>query len=204
MSPAECDQVIKALGLRVPSYETDGTTPVKNERFLADTPFEQELRNTLNAHADDIEQRYGATITGIDRPLFVQHFENPKKAAVPHGCENSKFLRKAWVKSKDVDVVAYVWLKDYNSGVPLDPRFETYGGKLEFPAHNFSVLPKRGTCVIFPAGPHFITAVSHVFVGSAEYIKFALKLQIDTETGRVAWYYDPAQYPGTYVDWFNS
>lgn len=108
------------------------------------------------------------------------------------------------MKSKDVDVVAYVWLKDYNSGVPLDPRFETYGGKLEFPAHNFSVLPKRGTCVIFPAGPHFITAVSHVFVGSAEYIKFALKLQIDTETGRVAWYYDPAQYPGTYVDWFNS
>lgn len=204
MSPTTCEKLIKSLGVAAPTLEIDGETPIKNERFLADTEFDTILRSALSDHADDIEDRYGAVITGIDRPLFIQHFENPKKAAVPHGCESAKFMRRAWVKTKDVDVVAYVWLKDYNSGVPLDPRFEVYGGKLEFPAHNFSVLPKRGTCVVFPAGPHFITAVSHVFVGSCEYVKFALKLQINTETGEVAWHYNPQNFPGTYVDWFKQ
>lgn len=205
ISPALCDQIIAELGVSEPSFEIDEETPIKNERLLQGTRFDDILRDRLSEHADAIERRYGGTITGLDQPRFVQHFENPKAPAVAHGCEAAKFLRKKWVKVKDVDIVGYIWLKDYNAGVPLDPAFEVYGGKLEFPApgFNFSILPKRGTCVIYPAGPHFITAISHILVGSSEYLKFAMKLMVNTETGEAAWFYQPANFPGTFQQWFN-
>ena len=203
ISPAICDQIISELGLAAPTYEVDEITPIKNERFLSGTRFDKVLQDRLSEHADAIERRYRGTISGIDQPRFVQHFEDPKNPAVPHGCESAKFLRKKWVKVKDVDIVGYVWLKDYNAGVPLDPSFEVYGGKLEFPAFNFSLLPKRGTCMIFPAGPHFISAISHVLVGSTEYIKFSLKLAVETETGEAMWFYQPQNFPGSYQQWFN-
>lgn len=203
LSPLECDQAIKELGLKAPTFEVDEKTPIKNERLLTGTHFDTVIRNYLSDHADDIERRYQGNIVGIDQPRFVQHFEDPKNPAVPHGCESAKFLRKKWVKVKDVDIVGYIWLKDYNDGIPLDPSFEMYGAKLEFPAFNFSILPKRGDCIIFPAGPHFISAISHVLVGSAEYFKFAFKLAVDTENGEAMWFYQPQNFPGSYQQWFN-
>jgi hypothetical protein len=133
--------------------------------------------------------------------VFSQYFENPKDPCELHGCENAKFLRKKWVKTKDVDLVGYLWLKDYGGGVPLDPRIEVYGGKLEFPAYNFSLVPQRGTLILFPAGPHFITAISPILVGSLEQVKITVKLK--TDDGGL-WLYDPKNFPGTYQEWFSE
>lgn len=105
------------------------------------------------------------------------------------------------MKVKDVDLVGYVWLKDFNGGIPLDPRFEVYGGKLEFPAYDFSLMPQRGTLVLYPAGPHFITAVSPILVGSLEQVKVTVKLK--ARDGAV-FIYQPSNFPGTFQEWFSE
>jgi hypothetical protein len=182
----------------VPSVDSDGR-PLKNERFLKDPVQGAPIINAMSELVPAIEERYAGKIKGVEVPVFQQYFENPNLPAEPHGCENAKFLRKKWVKSKDVDLVGFIWLKDFNSGVPLDPRFEVYGGKLEFPAYNFSLVPQRGTLVLYPAGPHFITAISPILVGSLEQVKVTVKL---VEADGSHWFYQPANFPGTYQEWF--
>jgi hypothetical protein len=199
ISPANCERIIAEYGIKVPSIAEDGR-PVKNERIVSEEPLIELLQQALLEHGGDIQSRFRGIIKGMDKPRFQQYFEDPKHPCEVHGCENSKFLRKKWVKVKDVDLVCYLWLKDFGGGVPLDPRHEVYGGKLEFPAYNFSLVPQRGTLVIFPAGPHFITAVSPVLVGSLEQLKFSLKL--NTADGGM-WLYQPDGFPGSYTDWFE-
>lgn len=199
ISPANCERIIAEYGITVPSITEDGC-PLKNERIISDVELISLLQNNILEHGEDIQTRYTALIKGMDKPRFQQYFEDPKHACELHGCDNSKFVRKKWVKVRDVDIVAYVWLKDFGGGVPLDPRHEVYGGKLEFPAYNFSLVPQRGTMVMFPAGPHFISAISPVLVGSLEQLKFSLKL---TAADSSLYFYQPFNFPGTYQDWFE-
>ena len=200
VSPAKCEAITAELGIKVPSVDEKGK-PLKNERIVASADLIEYLHEALQPSVSEMEERYGASIRGLERPLFQQYFENPADPCEVHGCENARYVRKKWVKVKDIDLVGYLWLKDFNSRVPLDPRFEVYGGKLEFPAYDFSLVPARGTMVWFPAGPHFITAVSPVLVGSLEVIKLTLKLHTTDET---PWLYQPARFPGTYQQWFSS
>jgi len=200
LSPAKCEQLVAQLGLRVPSLDEAGK-PLKHERILADADVFSPIGDALQERSAEIASRYSADIKGVEKPVFQQYFENPAVPCELHGCENSKFLRKKWVKHKDVDLVGFIWLKDFNGGVPLDPRFEVYGGKLEFPAYNFSLVPQRGTLVLYPAGPHFITAISPILVGSLEHIKVTIKLVAE---GGGAWSYKPANFPGTYQEWFSE
>jgi hypothetical protein len=102
---------------------------------------------------------------------------------------------------KDVDLVGFVWLKDYNENVPLDPRHEVFGGKLEFPAFNFSLVPQRGTLVMFPAGPHFITVISPILLSDLYQIK--LTVCINQKNGG-RWLYQPSNHPGKWQDWFSG
>jgi len=199
ISPANCERLIKEFGILTPSIAEDGR-PIKNERILKDADVTSLIQQAILEAGHDIQDRYNGKIIGMETPHFQQYFEDPKHPCEPHGCENSLHKRKNWVKVKDVDLVGYIWLKDYGNGVPLDPRSEVYGGKLEFPMYNFSLVPQRGTMVMFPAGPHFITAVSPVLVGSLEVIKFSIKLTTN-EDG--IWLYQPAQFPGSYANWFE-
>lgn len=198
LSPLNCERIIAELGITVPSIDEDGR-PLKHERFIKDSELSNLLRDRLGEHVPAIQARYQALVKGMETPLFQQYFEDPKHPCELHGCENAKYVRKKWVKVKDIDLVGYAWLKDYGSGVPLDPRHETYGGKLEFPAYNFSLLPQRGTLVLFPAGPHFITAISPVLVGSLEQIKITIKLTTQDDG---LYLYQPADFPGDYTSWF--
>lgn len=200
ISPANCERIIAEFGISEPSIDEDGH-PIKNERLIKDPALSRLIQDAVLEHGQDIQDRYTGIIKGMEVPRFIQYFENPKKPCEPHGCENAKHSRKKWVKTKDVDLVGYVWLKDYGSGVPLDPRFEVYGGKLEYPSYNFSLVPQRGTLALFPAGPHFITAISPVLVGSLEIIKFGIKLTADEDGG--IWLYQPENFPGTYQEWFE-
>jgi hypothetical protein len=199
ISPANCEKIIATLGIAQPSLAEDGR-PLKNERLVKDADLVQLIQQAILANGKDIQDRFNGIIKGMETPHFQQYFEDAKHPCEAHSCENSSYLRKKWVKTKDIDLVGYLWLKDYGSGVPLDPRVEVYGGKLEFPAYNFSLVPQRGTMVMFPAGPHFITAVSPVMVGSLEQIKFTIKL---TTTNDGIWLYQPSNFGGTYTDWFN-
>lgn len=200
VSPAKCELIIGQLGIRQPSIGEDGK-PLKHERLVKDAELVTFIQDAIQPSLGQMEERYDAAIKNFETPLFQQYFESPGSPAEIHGCENARFLRKKWVKVKDIDLVGYLWLKDYNSGVPLDPRFEVYGGKLEFPAYDFSLVPQRGTMVFFPGGPHFITATSPVLVGTLEVIKVGIKLHLpDGEP----WLYQPQAYPGSYQEWFAA
>jgi len=183
---------MKGLALSYPQRDANGT-PLKYERFVP-ADMGGAVLSEFDAISPLVEQRYGAPVNGEPTLIFQQYWENPKVPAEGLGCENSKFSRKKWTKVKDVDLVGFLWLKSYHDAVPLDPRIEVYGGKIEFPTYNFSLTPVAGTLVIFPATPHFVTATSHVMLGSLEQIKFNIKLS--------NWAYNPSNFPGTYKDWF--
>jgi len=198
ISPSLCEKLISELGIKSPSHGEDGS-PLKSERILIDIEHVQLFKSRVQEHVQRIEKQYNGIVAGMEPPVFQQYFEDPSRPCEMHGCENAKYLRKKWIKVKDIDLVGFVWLKDFNNGAPLDPAFEVYGGKLEFPAYNFSLVPQRGTLVLYPAGPHFITAISPVLVGSLEQVKITVKIK-STENG--IWLYQPTNFPGTYTEWF--
>lgn len=198
LSPLTCESIIKDIEIQQPDLDSNGD-PIKTERFCL--PWEQEIIERFRAIIPDIEKRYDATYRGLEKPLFQYYPENSKAPAEQPGCESSKYLRKKWVKVKDVDLVGYVWLKDYNDKVPLDPRDEVFGGKLEFPAYNFSLVPQRGTLVIMPAGPHFINTISPILLGSLYQIK--LNISLRAKDGSM-WFYQPSNFPGRWNDWLSE
>ncbi len=200
VSPATCEKLIKELSIPTPSLDEQGN-PLKSERILKDVEYVQMFKGLLQGLVPKLEQQYNAKVVGMGAPVFTQYYEDPKNPAEKHHCENAEYLRKKWVKVHDIDLVGYLWLKDFHNGVPFDSRFEMYGGKLEFPAYNFSLVPQRGTLIMYPAGPHFITAISPILAGSLEQIKFTIKLKTRDDG---MWMYQPSNFPGTYQDWFTQ
>lgn len=198
LSPLTCEKIVSDINVRTPDTDSTGA-PIKSEKHTL--VWEQDIIERFRETIPEIEQRYDCTYRGLEKPVFQYYPENAKVPAEPPGCENSKYLRKKWVMHKDVDLVGFVWLKDYNENVPLDPRHEVFGGKLEFPVYNFSLVPQRGTLVMFPAGPHFITVISPILLGDLYQIKLTACLT-SKDGGR--WFYNPAKHPGKWQEWFEG
>lgn len=198
ISPNLCETIVSDIEVAEPDRDIEGD-PVKMLRMH--DKYENILWDRLQPIIPDLCERYNCTYKGTERMTFSSYPENAKVPAEHASCVNSKYLRKKWVKVHDVDLTAVLWLKDYHDSVPLDPRYEVYGGKLEFPAYNFSLVPQRGTLVIFPAGPHFIHAISPVLVGSL--VQVRINFSINSKDGGM-WHYQPAQFPGLWTDWFEG
>lgn len=197
LSPLTCERIVNDIKIAAPDIDEAGN-PKKIERH--NLFWEQEIVERFRELVPQVESTYGATYRGLEKPLFQYYPENSKTPAEGPGCENSKYVRKKWVMYKDVDLVGYVWLKDYNEQVPLDPKHEVYGGKLEFPAFNFSLVPQRGTLVLFPAGPHFISVISPVLLSDL----YQIKLTVSIKTDGHRWFYQPQNFPGTWQQWFSE
>lgn len=197
-SPKLCENIINDVQVLEPDKDIEGN-PKKMERH--NLFWEQEIATRFRELVPQIEEQYNADYVGLEKPLFQYYPENAKVPAEQPGCENSRYIRKKWVMYKDVDLVGFVWLKDYNDKVPLDPRFEVFGGKLEFPAFNFSLVPQRGTLVLFPAGPHFISVISPILLGDLYQVKLNVSIKMK---GGGRWFYNPSQYKGTWQQWFEG
>ena len=194
ISPLQCEMISERLKLKTPNLDTSGE-PMKYERSVP-AELSGNILSRLDGLSPILAARYGAEFRDQPSLLFQQYWENPKAPAESIGCENSKFSRKKWVKTKDVDLVGFIWLKTFQGVPPIDLRSEVYGGKLEFPSYNFSLTPVCGTLVLFPATPHFMTATSHIMLGTHEQIKVNIRLR--------DWEFDLAKYPGSYQEWFMS
>jgi hypothetical protein len=197
LSPLMCERILADLDT-TPNFDVEGD-PLKLERH--NLAWEQTIIDAFHEVVPEIEERYSCVYRGLEKPLFQLYPENAKVPAEQPGCANSKYIRKRWVQTRDIDLVGFIWLKDFNSSVPLDPRVEVFGGKLEFPAYNFSLVPQKGTLVMFPAGPHFITVTSPILLGSLQQVKLTVSVKT-TEGGQ--WFYQPTNFPGKWQDWLNE
>ena len=193
LSPQLCEKIVEDINVKAPDTDKAGN-PKKLERHAL--KWEQDIAERFRDVVPEIEERYDSTYRGLEQPLFQYYPEYAKAPAEQPGCENSKYVRKKWVMYKDVDLVGFVWLKDYNENVPLDPRHEVFGGKLEFPVYNFSLVPQRGTLVLFPAGPHFITVISPILLSDLYQIK--LNVCINEKNG------SRSKFPGTWQEWLSE
>ncbi|AVH85359.1 hypothetical protein RsoM2USA_431 [Ralstonia phage RsoM2USA] len=196
LSPKWCDQISTMVKFNHVDRDAAGF-PVKMEKTHDDA--ESIIVDQLEGLVPDIETRYGLKIKSIEKVKFEGFHEGMKSHCQPPGCENAVYLKRKWVKVKDVDLTAILWLSDYQNETPIDLRYEVFGGKLEFPApyFNFSLVPQRGSLIIYPAGPHFITSISNVKVGTL------LQARINI-TAQDMYLYDPANFPGTWKDWFSD
>ena len=203
LSPKQCEEFLSSFEVKTPNTDIDGL-PIKFERTLPDKE-QQFLMSKLREHIPAIEQRYDATYKATEALTLVHYPENEKKPAELPGCANAQFFRRKWIKNKDIDLTGVIWLKEFQGQVPLDPRHEVYGTKLEFPAYDLSLVPQRGTLVIFPGGPHFITAVSPALVSDGYVIK--VNISISAKNGGL-WIYDPSKFPagknGFIEGWFSE
>lgn len=198
LSPLTCEKIIDANLIASPNLDQQGD-PLKLEKHIS--KFDADIATRFRDLVPQIEEKYQCLYKGLEKPLLQHYPENAKQPAEPPGCENAKYLRKRWVVYKDIDLVGFVWLKDYHDSIPLDQRFEVFGGKIEFPAHNFSLMPQRGTLVLFPAGPHFITVISPILLGDLYQIKLNVSI---TEENGAKWFYQPVNFPGVWSDWLSE
>jgi len=189
ISPLRCEDVVDECEFFVPDVDIHGA-PVPSHRTceVAQTILYHRLMATIPT----IEQYFGVVYRGLEAMDFEWF---PTGSTGKPRCENGSFVNGKWRKVNTRDLTGVLFLSDYQSTIPFEDEFEVYGGKLEFPQHQFSFNPQRGTLVLFPSHPHFINAVPRIFVGEA----FQVRIQMVTD---VPFEYDPRQFPGGFASWF--
>lgn len=193
ISPLMCEQIVDSLMSDVTVPDTNvQNEPVKT--IVTNAKLEEFIFDRIQPLVPEIEFVYEIDYEGIEAVLFEWRSEGCKP--VPQ-CDNSQFLRNMWVRVWQRDVTGIVFLNDYNDKTPFVSDYEVFGSKLEFPQHQFSFNPQRGTLVLYPSGPHFINAFSEVLVGESFVARFHI-------TAKKPYLYDPKKFPGDYKTWFKE
>lgn len=189
LTPLLCEKIVDDLDFYHPDTDPDGN-PIKMYRYKesAETLIFDRLKPIVPKIFEYYQSDYKATET-IQFEYFAAGVE-PEPL-----CENSNYVRKKWMRTKDRDITGVLFLMDYNDNPPFDSDYECFGGKLEFPQHGFGFNPVRGTLVVYPSGPHFINA--NAMVQAGELIQARIHM-----AAKLPYLYDPSQFPGNYTNWF--
>ena len=191
ISAKQCEQIVDDLGFYHADTNADGD-PIKMMRHHE--LHEEWLFERWQQLQPDALQYYDAQYRGTEHFQFEYLTQG---VSCKPTCDNSQYINKKWVRTKDRDFTGIVFLTDYNENVPFDSDYEVYGGKLEFPQHQFGFNPIRGTLIMFPAGPHFIHANAPIIAGDLFQAKFHV-------AATVPYLYQPADFPGDYKTWFKD
>jgi hypothetical protein len=184
-----CEELIDACAFTVPDVDKEGHYV---ETIKTSDHAEELIYNRLVSILPDIEAYYNIQHKGTERVVFEWFPEGSKGKFI---CENSAFLRGKWLRTKQRDLTAILFLSDYRD-VPQFDDYEVYGGKLEFVQHKFGFNPQRGTLIVFPSDPHFINITTPIVVGDL----YQARMQI---AAAVPYLYDPLQFTGNYLSWFK-
>lgn len=191
ISPLLCEQIVDNVDVIIPDTDVDGK-PTKMIRH--DEESELLIYDRLKPLYSKLESYYqGFKHRGTERMSF-EWYPQGMKAAHPH-CESSDYLRKKWLRTRDRDLTGVLFMSDYQEQIPFDNDFEVYGGKLEFPQHNFGFNPQRGTLIVFPSCPHFINGTTTIEAGDLFQVRFHL-------AATMPYLYQPNQFPGDFTTWF--
>jgi len=191
VSPQMCEDIVDILNFYAPDVDKDDN-PVLTVKTHEEA--EQIIYERFLLLIPKLEQYYGIQYKGMERVSFEWFPEGSRNEA---HAENSNFLRGKWLRTKQRDLTAVLFLCDYQEQDNLEREFEVYGGKLEFPQHKFGFCPSRGTLIVFPSDPHFINISSTVHVGDL----FQARIQV---AAQVPYIYDPKQFQGNYTVWFKD
>lgn len=193
LSPKQADYIVDTLNIIEPDVNAYDQ-PIKSAR--SNHHCESVVFNLLESKKAEVEQYYGFTWKGTESMSFEFFPEGCANGLEPT-CSNAIYTNKKWLRNKNRDFTGVIFLSDYNEGVTdeFDPSFEVFGGKLQFPQYDFSFQAKRGTMVIFPAGPNFIHAVSKIEAGDLFMIRFHI-------CAEQLWPYDPKKFQGSWKTWF--
>lgn len=196
LDSAFCDKIAKTVRVQ-PLYSDDGVPQSVERHYEA---IEQEVFAKIQPHIPEIEKHYAIKYRGTEHLVFQQFPSTGKPAESPH-CENAVFKRKKWVKVRDRDLTAIIWLKDYQEYPPFDQATQVLGGKLEFPVYNFGLQPQKGTMVVYPANERFISLTTAILVGELQCIRIHIAGGTGDD-GQGVWMYQPDDFPGDFRTWF--
>lgn len=190
ISPLMCEDVVDALGLTVPNVDKDDheILTLKTSEVAEQIVYERMLQLI-----PELEQYYNVMYKGMERVQFEWF---PQESVGEVHCENSTFLRGKWLRTKQRDLSAILFLSDYQESTQFEEEFECYGGKLEFPQHKFGFTARRGTLVVFPSDPHFINITTMVTVGEL----YQARIQLAAQSPYI---YQPQNFLGNYLSWFT-
>lgn len=191
LSPKICEQIIDDLQFYVPDTDEDEKTPIKMAKHHIAS--EEIVYEHIKPLIPKLEQYYGFNHRGTEMMNFEFHAEGTKPEVQ---CDNSSHINKKWARTRDRDFSIIIFLVDYQEATPFDEEYEVYGGKLEFPQHDFGFTPSRGTMIVYPSGPHFINAFSEIIAGDL----FVVRSYLAAE---VPYFHNPTEFPGNYKTWFS-
>lgn len=194
VSPLACEEILNDLDNNIPDVDEKNKV-LMSVRFnrLAEMRLMTAIEEFL---MPDIEQYYGFEYKGMYPFEFEWYPQGCRNNA--QRCENSikNEGNKSWSRMNGKDFCGIIFLKDYRDKPPFDKEFEVNGGKLQFLNHNFSILPKRGTLVIFPGEQHFINCTSDIKIGDLDQIRFFIN-------AATPYNYDMKKFPGNHTTWFS-
>lgn len=190
VSPLMCEDLVDIANFTVPDVDPDGRPLVT---IRTHDNIQQALYERFYSLIPSLEQYYGFTYKGMEQ-INVEWL--PEGSTLSPHAENSSYVRSKWLRTKHRDFTGVLFMSDYQKSPSFDDEFEVYGGKLEFPQHQFGFNPTRGTLIVFPSDPHFINLSSTVMAGNLYQARF----QIASEP---LFLYDSTQYKGNFKTWFK-
>lgn len=191
LTPKQCEIIVDNLGYYSPDVDKDGKA-IKMMRNHEES--EKIVYDKFKMLIPTLEEYYGFKHRGTE----IMTFEFLAEGVTPEAiCDNSKWIKKKWVRTKDRDFSVVLFLSDYQDQLPFDSDYEVYGGKLEFLQHKFGFNPERGTLIVYPSGPHFINATADIIAGDLFQAKFHL-------AGQSPYLYQPSEFAGNYLTWFKG
>lgn len=192
ISPMMCEDIVYELNFTVPDVDLDHK-PQKTIR--SNDKAEDLIFDRIQKIIPDLEERYKIKYEGTERIIFEWYSEGC--VGEPVHCENSEFLRSKWLRIKNRDLSAILFMSDFQETIPFDQDFEVYGGKLEFAQHAFGFNPERGTLIVFPSSPHFINATNQILAGDLYQARFHI-------AASVPFLYQPVDFPGDFASWLQE
>ena len=190
ISPLMCETLVDNLNC----YEPDTD---KNDHPISSSVHHDKNEgityNALQDHIDAIRDHFRVDYRGMEKINFEWYPHACEQADVR--CENAVCVRNTWVRNQDRDLTGILFFSDYQDNIPFDSNYEVYGGKVEFPQWGFGFNPQRGTLIVFPSGPHFLNAVNTIYAGDSFLARFHIACQ-------APFVFQPANFPGSYTDWF--
>ncbi len=192
LSPMLCEQIVDNLDFNVPDQNQDGH-PIKT--FKTQKQSEEIIFQHIQKLISDIENHYKLDYRGTTPMTFEWYADGCKGDATR--CENGEYIQRKWVRTRDRDITGIIFLCDHQDQLPFDGDFEVYGGKVEFPQHQFGFNPQRGTLILFPSGPHFLNGITEILAGDSYLVRFHI-------AATKPYLYDPKHFRGDFLSWFEE